>query len=122
MTTPVSKPIATMTKKGYSQICDYITGNASPEHTQMILNLMTEAMKNTIGFDPEAKASKEVCERKINQRREKYGGKAYPPDYYEKYGRKQYEKKKEMFPDVPISTIRENGIRDLQNMSTVKSH
>jgi len=121
MSTPVTKPVANLTKKGYSQICDYISGNASPEHAQMLLDLMTEAMKNTIGFDPEAKVSKEVREQKYNRLREKFG-KLSVPDQYEKYGKKHYEKKKDMFPDVPTTLIKNNNICDLQKMFTVKSH
>lgn len=117
MSTPEVKPITSLTKKGYNQICDYILGNAEPEHAKVVIDLMTEAMNKTIGFDPTARASRELCLRKYEQRKAK--GIQRDPDYYEKYGKKGYEKKKALFPNIPASVVVKHSVSDLVELSAL---
>jgi len=117
MTTPEVKPIVSLTKKGYTQICDYIVKNINTDDAELIIGMMTEAMKNTIGFDPTAKASRELCLRKYEQKKAK--GVKNDPDHYNKYGKKSYEKKKALFPNIPASVVAKNSIEDLVEISAL---
>ena len=114
MSLPEPKPIASLTKKSYHGICEYIAGNASPEHTQMILDLMTEAMRATTGFDPQVKADPEFCKKKNEQRRknaEKEG-----TTEYEKYIKPRYERLKEQFPGVSTHTLSRMSVSNIQKL------
>ena len=117
MTTPEVKPITNLTKKGYSQICDYILGNAEPEHAKVVIDLMTEAMNKTIGFDPNARVSRELSLQKYEQKKAR--GVKNDPDHYNKYGKKSYAKKKALFPNIPASVVAKNSIEDLVELSAL---
>ena len=115
MSLPEPKSVASLTKKAYYGMCEYINGNASPEHAQMILDLMTEAMRATTGFDPNAKMPTETCKKMVEQRKqilEKEG-----VTQYEKYIKPRYERLKEQFPTVSTHELLKHPTSVLQKMT-----
>ena len=117
MTLPEPKPIASLTKKGYNQVCEYITGNTDPDTAQVCLDLLKEALRNTIGFDPEVKADPEFCKKKNEQRRknaEKEG-----ITQYEKYIKPRYERLKEQFPGVSTHVLSRMSVSNIQKLTAM---
>ena len=115
MSLPEPKPIASLTKKSYRGICEYITENTTQENAQMLLDLMTKAMRTTTGFDPNVKTSPEICRKKTEQRKkllEKEG-----TTHYEKYKKPRCERLKEQYPQVSAYDISRLTIPNLQKLS-----
>ena len=111
MTFPEAKPIATLTKKSYSHMCDYIT-NTSPDNAPMILKMMTEAMRAATGFDPNVKRSPEEC-RKIAEHQRKLLAEE-KTTHYEKYVKPRYERLRQQFPNAPATKILTTPVSKLQ--------
>ena len=116
MSLPEPKSVASLTKKAYYGMCEYIVGNTSPENAQMILDLMTEAMRATTGFDPNAKMSPELCKRTIDRRKQNLEKEGVTQ--YEKYIKPRYERLKEQFPTVSTHELLKHPTSVLQKMTT----
>ncbi len=115
MTNQETKPVANLTKKGYNQVCEYITGNTDPETAQVCLDLLKEALRNTLGFDPEKKASPDVFKKKNEQRKQNLEKEGIT--HYEKYIKPKYERLKEQFPEVSAHTLSRMTILDIQKLA-----
>jgi len=117
MTTQETKPVANLTKKGYNQVCEYITGNTDPETAQVCLDLLKEALRNTLGFDPEKKASPDVFKKQNAQRKQNLEQEGVT--HYEKYVKPKYERLKEQYPSVSARELLKNPLSVIQKMATM---
>jgi len=98
-----AKPVANLTKKAYIQLCEHITGNTSPEHAQIVVELMTAAMRDALGFDPSAKSHPELVKRQHEKRKELLEKEGV--SNYEKYIKPRYERLKTEYPNVPAHLL-----------------
>ena len=105
-----AKPLTTMTKKSYNNICQYIL-QKSPEDAEHVIKLLTEALRETTGFDPNVKRSSEECKRIYEQQKSKN---QKPQDTYTKYGKTYYEKRKQAFPNTPPGILMSTTITTLK--------
>ncbi len=115
MSLPEPKPFTNLTKKGYRQVCDYIIKNT--DDAEFVIDFMTEAFRNTIGFDPDAKVSPEVSKRQAEQRKQKLAKEGVSA--YEKYNKPRYERLKEQFPGLSPYTIMRHSTEELEKLATV---
>ena len=109
-----SKPVVNLTKKGYREITDYITREYN-EDAEKVMNILKDALKNTIHFDPEAKTSQSVIHKKTEQRKQLLEMEGV--SQYDRYTKPRYEKLKNEFPDVPKRMLFTHTIQELQELS-----
>ena len=110
MSTPEPKPIATLSKQAYAKLCEHIY-NASPEHASILVELMTTAMRECLGFDPCAKRSPEECRQIYEQEKKRCerDGKSH----YERTKKPRYERLKKQYPDIPTHILISTPVKDL---------
>ena len=114
MSMPEPKPIVNLTKKSYRQVCAYIIANINTDDAEFVIDFMTDALRNAVGFDPAMKTPRDLFKRKYEQQQAR--GIKYDPDQYEKYGKKHYEKKKEMFPDLSTTVVKNTPLYMLEKL------
>ncbi|AGE54447.1 hypothetical protein PBCVKS1B_006L [Paramecium bursaria Chlorella virus KS1B] len=116
---PQAKPHANLTKKGYSRFMDMLKQKLISYHIleeciDDIEHIVQDCFKESIGFDPHASFPREVIHRNYKNRKELLVREEVSA--YEKYGKKSIEKKKEMFPGLPIGVISHNGVKELERI------
>jgi hypothetical protein len=111
---PTLKPYANMTIRGFLALADYVRKHIDPPSVgAAAVDVMTEGLKVTIGFDASAKRQpSEYEERK--QKAEKAGMTVYDTN-----GKKRYERLKKEYPGVPPSVLTKSK-KDIEEY--VKTH
>jgi len=114
-TTPTPKPIVNFTKKAYGNVCDYINANSGdPDFSERCLALLTEALRNTVGFDP---SFRDVGV--YSKRAEK--AQAEGTTVYEKYSKPRHERLKTEYPNVPARVLSRSRIAVVEQLSKTLS-
>jgi len=95
-------------------MCDIIR-ERNPDNFDVIIDAMTHAMKEVTQFAPDAKASKETCERQ-NKRRKEACEKAQTTAY-QMYAKPRAERLKKLYPNVPASIIYSQSVDVVKNLA-----
>ena len=97
------KPLATLTKKAFAQIQEYIAGNLAHEGDIYILDVVTEAIRLSTGFDPDAKSPPELVAKQVARRKNK--AQNDQTTIYDRYTKPRRESLKQKYPNVPTTIL-----------------
>jgi len=96
------KAVVNLTKGAFANVCAHIQSNY-PDSADMCIGILTQALKETTGFSTTAKKPRGVCERQYALERERAAREGVTQ--YEKYIKKIYETRKELYPEVPAKML-----------------
>jgi hypothetical protein len=111
---PVVKSAVNFNKKGYANVVEYISGNADPAIASVMLGLLREALRETVGFDPDAKKDPELQKRQNETRKQLLERENMTN--YERYIKPRYERLKSEHPNVPPSVLLTMKNSDILNL------
>ncbi len=96
------KAVINLTKGAFANVCAHIQANY-PDSADMYIGVLTNALKETTGFSIQAKKPREVCERQYALERKRAAREGVTQ--YEKYIKKIYDTRKELYPEVPAKML-----------------
>ena len=121
------KPIVNLTKKGYTGFIEafrakmethvhktFNTQGIPDEFYNGCENIIKECLRDSTGFDPDIKISKEDYEKKYEQRKKLLAREGV--SNYEKYNKRARQLKREKFPGVSTTILYNTPMPELEKM------
>ncbi len=112
------KPLATLTKKAYTQIQEHIAGNLTHTDVEAVLSVVADAIRLSTGFDPYAKSSPELVAKQVARRKNK--AHEDQTTVYAKYTKPRREALKQKYPNVPTTILFNKTTSEIENYAATQ--
>jgi hypothetical protein len=107
----IVKPAVSFNKTSYANIVEYISVNADPAIASAMLDLLKDALLETVGFDPDVKIDPAVSKRQAEKQKKRLDEAGITK--YDKYDKPRYENLKAAHPGILPSVLVKMTKRDL---------
>ena len=100
----IFKPSVNLNKTGYAKLVEYVRENTDPPDAgNTAVEVLTDGLRETLGFDAAAKRSEEYCKRDYENQKKLATKRGV--SVYELSAKPRYERLKKEFPNLPTTML-----------------